>query len=893
MDTLENIGERQIYQNRVFADYRKMVQGRLVYTDFTPDQAELSGIANFRQEQAELPTFLKHYDLIGGIIRLLAGEYNKQKDTLRVDSTDLFSESEYFRERDSRIREYTEQYFDLEIRMGLMERGMDPDKQDFESEEQQQQYMQMLQAESSKLVNPSVIEKEMKKSFKTIIVEWAEKTLESNYVKFRLDMLDTTELKDFLATGRYFRHYHVGHDNYRPETWDLERTFFSQDLDALYPQDCEYVGNINYYSASEILNKFGHLIPHDIQTKLYGKFNHQGYTSNSERKGPMDFLKAGGTTAAMVPYASYFQKQTAEGVQDALGVPWGKQYFKDEDGEIDMRYNWIRPTQGSGLFSPRMFRDDVQTRTDSIQLTEAYFKSKKLIILLTLENPISNKPFQEIVTEDILGDYLKAFNIKKITNKTMKEVTENPSEYVNTAVWGYVPEVWKGFKLRSNNTSLKEDFYFNINPLEYQLRGDSNDFDVKIPVAGIIASGMGEIIRSFQIRYNIAMNRQTQLLEKTLGTFFMMDFNLLPSQFKGEDGKTTAEMLEEWRETVRELGIGLVDQSPQNTKGLNPNQNNFQMYDMSYVNEMRMYMEIAQDAKRQAYEIIGITDQRRGSPNEYETAEGVKQGSNASYAQTEIWYKMFNTAKAKEKEIELGIAQYAVTDNKDISLNYMNPQSEMIVKKFTDKDFHLRKINVYPSDDSGKRKELDTLKNFMLQNNTMDSDIYDLAKIVTSDNFTTLIEFGMNKKKEKQADMQSTREYEQSMLEKNIEGNREAAIQIQKDKMEIEKLKSDTDIETARIRANAILADSNMEPKYVESMLRANDSIAKGNRDNRKLDIAEKDSEVKAQKYQQDSSNAMSKMALEFQKLNESRLDRNLRQKEMNSRETVAIINPG
>ena len=34
MDTLEIIGLKQIRQNRSFADYRKMQQGRLVYADF-------------------------------------------------------------------------------------------------------------------------------------------------------------------------------------------------------------------------------------------------------------------------------------------------------------------------------------------------------------------------------------------------------------------------------------------------------------------------------------------------------------------------------------------------------------------------------------------------------------------------------------------------------------------------------------------------------------------------------------------------------------------------------------------------------------------------------------------------------------------------------------------
>ena len=101
MDTLENIGLKQIRENRVFADYRKMQQGRLVYSDFDETQTDLRGIAAARQTQ-KLPTFLKHYDLIGRIINLLAGEFNKQKDSINIVSTDIFSTSEYLREKDSK-----------------------------------------------------------------------------------------------------------------------------------------------------------------------------------------------------------------------------------------------------------------------------------------------------------------------------------------------------------------------------------------------------------------------------------------------------------------------------------------------------------------------------------------------------------------------------------------------------------------------------------------------------------------------------------------------------------------------------------------------------------------------------------------------------------------------
>lgn len=56
--------------------------------------------------------------------------------------------------------------------------------------------------------------------------------------------LDAEEIEDYLLTGRYFRHYHVGYDYYKPERWLPEETFFSKDVNIKHPQDGEYAGRV-------------------------------------------------------------------------------------------------------------------------------------------------------------------------------------------------------------------------------------------------------------------------------------------------------------------------------------------------------------------------------------------------------------------------------------------------------------------------------------------------------------------------------------------------------------------------------------------------------------------------------------------------------------------------
>lgn len=887
MDTLENIAFKQIRENRVFADYRKMQQGRLVYSDFDETQTDLRGIAATRAQE-KLPTFLKHYDLIGRIINLLAGEFNKQRDTLNIVSTDIFSKSEFLREKDSKMREFTENYFNKIIEIGLIEKGIDPERKEFASEEEKEAYLQQLRQERDAIIPPEEIEKDLEKNFKTVIVEWAEKTMESNYIKFSLDMLDTEELIDYLATGRYFRHYHIGYDSYEPETWDVERTFFSQDQEVKYPQDCEYVGTLHLLSGARLLSRFGHLIPKNIQNKIYGE---EFYGTTTGTVGPMTYLENGGGKPTSVPHASYFQKETAQAFQNLTGIPWGKTYRKGGEGELEARYSWVDNNNRGGINFGRAFRDDINVRNDQIQVTEAYFRSQKLMGLLTIENPLIEEPYQVMVEENLVPEFLEFYQIKKQSTKSWKEVVDSPLDNINTITYGFLPEIWKGHKINASNTNLKEDYIFGVEPLEFQITGTKNEFDVKIPVAGLISSGIGEMIRALQIDYNIVMNQNRQYLEKTIGTFFMMDWNLLPSHFKNEKGETTAELIEEWRETVRELGIGLVDQSPRNTKGQNPNQNNIQQYDISYINNIQMNMNMARDFEDKAFAIIGITRERVGQPNEYMTGEGIKQGVESSYAQTEVIYKRFNTAKVKEKELELGIAQYTTTNGKDISVDYTNGQNQRIIQSFVDPNFAFRKLEVYPSDDSTKRRELETFKQMIISRNTLDSSIYDLGKVVTSNNFVSLLEYGLSQEKKKQADLAETRQHEKELLD--MQNQAEAAKQDkinQREDLNKQKDRESNEYQT-EVRARATLADSNVEvdamDKFFEKQRQEED------RRDKELSHSQKQQEIdlKTDKQKSDVKDNLSKLDLEFLKLREAAKNRVSRERTSNDKVTVARVN--
>jgi len=856
MERLEHIGLQQVSRNMSLREYRKMYEGGLVHQDFADTAEVTQAVASMGLEELKVPSYIKHFDIIGLIVNQLAGEFDNQKDTIRVDSIDPFSDGEYFREKNTQIRQFTQQYFEMELKKGLLMQGINPEGVEFENEEQKQQYLQYLEAEKAKIITPDKIEGKLKKTFKTTIAEWAELTLEQDFDRFDMQEMDMEELVDYLLTGRYFRHIHVGHDYYKPERWSPEQTFFSEDLEIQYPQDGEYGGRIHFLSPSGVMERYGEKLPENIQKKLYSHDEKkEGDSKLTDRQGIDGFF---GAEARIVPYEGYYQRELAVNFQEGLGLPMGKEYRHNEEGEQEARPVWLDDSLKHGNVNHKFansLRDDIMVRTDLIQVTEAYWKSQKLVGLLTLESKITEEPIQITIDEDILKDYIKENNIKQLRTVSREEAEKNKE--IDTIAWFYLPQVWQGKMLSVGGTNLEEDYIFDFKAMDYQIRGNSENYDVKLPISGIITAGLGKKIRTYQVKHNLAMNLIENALEKHIGSFMMFDYNFLASQYKEDGTQDIAEGIEKWREDIRNVGFGFYDSSPQNTSGQNPNASIAQPMRISFVEDIKYYMELAEYYKQKAYEQIGMTPQRMGNPSEYMTTEGIKQGSQASYAQTERIYKKFNTAKRKEREIHLTVAQHSVKDNKDIKVSFTRPDGARVLKKFTDENFWLRKIGVIPVNDSGQRKKLEMFRNMILQNNTMDSDMLDYAKLFTSDSFVSLMEHAEQARERTQSNIQEGRQHEQSLKDKEIQ-----AIQAEADKklawQSSENQKDrENNIRAAELNNLGRVGDDNGQDKYLDRISKEADQSIKEEQGNRKLDLQRLEYERKDEKDDEDMKMAL------------------------------------
>lgn len=807
LDRLEQIAERQFLKNVELNDFYNMVRGNLIYADYqlsdaTNEIIELRG-------QAEMPVHAKHYDFLGIIVNQIKGEYPNYRDKYRIDTTDETSQNEFTRTQTDKVREYTQKLFDLELKERLLAKGvvLDENKQ-FNSEEEQQQYQQELQQQKDSLIPPEDIQKELLKNFKTVAAEWAERTLEFDWLRddFNMEADSLQEIEDYILTGRWFRHYHVGYDYYKPERWHPCQVFFSEDIDARFPQDGEYVGKINWLSPSDIINRFGDKLTEDIQKRLSGFYNQSAIGGSSSTNSSLSGLGKGkfGQTQ-IVPFEGYHDYDLTLQLQEVFDTPFGETTIGKDGGQRKVPA-WFSPmSQGNGFLTSAyasQLRTDIDVRTDLLQVTETYWRSWKRVGILNYTTPDGFSD-QAFVTDDLLTEFLEENQIETLRKVTLEEAEKNPQP--NTIVYDWIPEIRWGVKIKAGNSHLLEDLYIGGDASPIQMKGSSNVYEAKLPVAGYIGDSTAKKLRPYIIKHNIVLNQIYSLLEKELGTFFLFDVHYLPSEYK--NNTNVRESLEQMYDLIQDLGIVPIDTSKQNMQGNQPAMNAFMTQSLDFTSQIVNRMNLANQFKLQALEQIGITPQRTGAPSEYSTAEGIKQGMTASYAQTEPIYSVMAVSTKKANLLHLTVAQYCQKNYKDFSAIYTRPSGEKAFIELSDPNFPLRNFGLVSINSSKDRKELETLRSMLLQNNTAGNDILSFAKIMSADNMGSLIELGRYNRMELDKQTQAQRDHENQLLEKQL---------LATEKAETLKFEREKEIETMKIEAG-------IEESYINSLGRAAD----------------------------------------------------------------------
>ena len=175
--------------------------------------------------------------------------------------------------------------------------------------------------------------------------------------------------------------------------------------------------------------------------------------------------------------------------------------------------------------------------------------------------------------------------------------------------------IWmKGIKIGAN-------IYF-CEPLEYVSC---------MPIVGIVntfrntqGKSLLSMMKPYQVLYNICLNQLWEALEKDLGTQAIIDMKVIPNN-------SDADAIDQFKTVAKETGFLVIDTSVENTGG--PVQfNQMTRTDLSQQGYINSRIQLAEWARSQAWELVGVTRQRTGSVLATETATGTQTAMSQSFA---------------------------------------------------------------------------------------------------------------------------------------------------------------------------------------------------------------------------------------------------------------------
>jgi hypothetical protein len=804
LDWLEWQGLRQIRRNarRLMKNY-KLAKGIIDRTDYIVEENnEYRDIVETLVTDELSALELKFYPIIPNVINVLVAEFAKRSTKLTYRAVDDYSYNELLEQKRSAIEEVLLQNAAIKIQAKLLESGLDPN-----SEEAQQQ----LSTENLKTLPE--IEGYFKKDYRSMIEEWATHQHKVDVERFKMDELEERAFRDSLITDREFWHFHMMEDDYQVELWNPVICFYHKSPDARYISQANWVGKTDMLTAADVIDKYGYLMNDEQLQALEAiypirsaGYNVGGYQNDGTF---YDATKSHEWNTNM-PSLAYRQYTSAMAGSVYDGGDIVKQILSEGEDYIDNGVAYL------------------------LRVTTCYWKSQRKVGHLTKieENG-------EVIT-DIVDENYKVTVKPQYDTRLFKNKTKENLVYGEHVDWIWINEVWGGVKIGPNipsywgmnNPGGLTPMYIGVNrqkigPLKFQFKGDSSLYGCKLPVEGAIFSDRNtkstaliDLMKPYQIGYNIVNNQIADILVDELGTIIMLDQNTLPKHSLGEDwGKGNYAKAYVAMKNFQMLPL---DTSITNTENA-LNFQHFQKLDLSQTERLMSRIQLANHFKQQAYEVIGVNPQRMGQQLSQMTATGVEQAAAASYAQTEVFFiQHCDYLMPRVHQMRTDLAQYYHSTNPSVRLSYMTTADENINFQMNGTDLLMRDLNIFTTTTANHRAVLEQLKSMALQNNTTGASIYDLGKVVQSDSIAQL----NNALKASEDKQQQMKQQEMQQAQQLQEQQLQAQQQMEKMKIDAQMAEKEKDrqrdILVAEIRAagmgSMVDVNQNMMNDYKDAM---------------------------------------------------------------------------
>jgi hypothetical protein len=584
--------------------------------------------------------------------------------------------------------------------------------------------------------------KEELDSYTSVAEKWANHILTCQKAEFNLKEKSEDTFRDLNISSREF--YHLYEDNsklgFNVEVANPKNVWFLTTPDKKYISDpsgraqgAYAVGLVNVMELSEIIETFPDLTKDEI-----------------------DHLRS-----SLQDYGLINVRESNLGNPDV--VP----------GVDSVQYDTFDPLvlQTRMLIESEM-KENSDTLKDFLGLTSnvSAFGYKYVVVRAYW---ISKRKIGKVVYIDELGN-----TQSQLVDETYKKGSI-PNEV--SLEWGWVNQWYQGVKIGPDIYHLKPFNLLNYSPIIGML------YEVK----NTEARSTADLMKPFQIIYNVCMNQLFKLLEKEIGKVYLTSIRHVPIPKDGD----AQDALDAWEMEARNRGVVFIDDSPENLKSPS-GFNQYRDIDLTRTQEIQSRYTLAQQMKNECWELVGLSKQRLGSITASESATGTNTAVQQSYSQTEPLFVAHEYIMGQLYQAIIDAAQYIESSKPTSTISYVTDEGQNAFISVNGTDIKFRDLKVFPTnrpEDTQMFNEIRQLSQAVIQNGGSLYDVIELYSTKSMREMKKTFKDLRDRLIQQQEEAQKLQHQELQQKEEQTEATLEQQMVIEQQKMENENYQRELD----------------------------------------------------------------------------------------------------
>ena len=567
-------------------------------------------------------------------------------------------------------------------------------------------------------------------SYTSVAEKWANHVLTCQKAEFNLKEKSEDAFRDMLISAREF--YHIYEDNsklgFNIEVANPKNTWFLTTPDRKWISDptgraqgAYAAGTVQVMELSEIIESIPDLTKEEI-----------------------DHLRS-----SLQDYGLINVRESNLGNPDA--VPGQDSVMYDTFDPLVLQTRMIIESEmkenNDGLKDFLGLTNNVSSFGYKYVVVRSYWISKKKIGKLIYEDEMGNE--QSMLVDE---------NYKSGTIPTQISLE-----------WGWINEWYQGTKIGPDIYHIKPFKLLNYCPII------GTTYEVK----NTEAKSLVDLMKPFQVIYNVCMNQLYKLLEKEVGKVQLMSLRHIPIPKDGD----AQDALDIWEMEARNRGVVFIDDSPENLKS--PSSfNQFTALDLTRTQEIQSRYTLAQQMKMECWELVGMSKQRMGSVSASESATGTNTAMQQSYSQTEPLFVAHEYVLGQLYQSIIDAALYVESSKPQSTLSYITSEGESAFVQVNGSDLKFRDLKVFLTnrpEDQQMFNELRQLSQAVIQNG---GTLYDIIELYSTKSMREMKKTFKDLRDKQIAQQEQAQQLEQQKLQQQQEQSQaqlQQAVQMQQE----------------------------------------------------------------------------------------------------------------